>query len=736
MRRFLKRLTIASSVSLVLYLVVLAAAINHLSEGLPDLAELERIRPKLTSVVYSTDGRVLKTFSIQKRVLIPYEDMPSSLIDALLSKEDRTFWDHWGVNLLGIGRATIDGIMRGRSPQATSTITQQLARDLFLTKEHTLLRKAREAILAVRIERTYTKKEILQMYLNQVFWGGGSYGVQAAARSYFDKDAKDLNPQECATLIGLLPAPNKYNPLRFPARAQHQRNVVLNTMKANGVLSWIEADRLKAMPLATSPEKVELGIAPYFTEYIRLSLTEMLAKDDSLRISFNRSLGIPLKTGPDALIYEGGLSIETTLDSRLQAIAEHVLGEETDILQEYYDNEIRIRPDSAFAWADTIWTPSGDTMAVDTVVAKRVQSALVAIDARTGAIRAMVGGRNFDKTKFNRAVQALRQPGSTFKPFVYAAALDNNYTPVSMILNQPTTIIDTVETKIHEWRPANYDHSVGPPMPLRRALRHSKNLPSIRLLNDIGPRLVVRYAHHMGITTYLPAVRSLVLGVGEVKLIELTSAYSVFANEGILVKPFAMSRISSRTGVELIPKRTSGTRSQALNRRTAFLMTSILEDVVRRGTGGRSRWMYKFYHHAGGKTGTTNDNGDAWFVGFTPQIVCGVWTGFDRRVSMARPHTGAGAALPTWARFMKAAHDTLNLPDVEFVMPEGVVKVEICEDSWKRATPYCPKHYTEYLFKESVVEKCDIHSLRGIRRTSAPRATVDPDEEEQPRHRF
>ena len=707
--RFLKRLAIASSVFLLLYVVGLAVTVHYLGQDLPDLAELERIRPKLTTVVYSEDGQLLKTFSVQRRELVPYAEIPQALTDALMSKEDRKFRDHWGVNPFSIIRAAVMAVVSGRSPRGTSSVTQQLARDLFLTRDYTLTRKLKEAILAVRIEQTYTKEEILQLYLNQVFWGGSNYGVQAASRSYFARDAKDLNTEQCATLIGLLPAPNKYDPLRHPQRARTQRNVVLMTMEQTGRISHHIADSLRALPMVTSTSQEELGIAPYFTEYIRINLAEQLERSDSLRAMFTQTLGLPSTTGHHELIYEGGLSIETTLDSRLQGIAEHVLMDHLDTLQAHYDWWVQYKPDSCQAWIDT---------SDGTVRAKRLQAALVAMDAHTGAVLAMVGGRNFDATKFNRAVQALRQPGSAFKPFVYTAAIDNGFTPASQFLDQPITVVDSLDDGVHEWRPSNYDHSVGGLTTLRVALRHSKNLVALRLLDRIGPRLAVQYGHNMGITSRLPAVKSLALGVGEVKLMELTSAYGVFPNGGILVEPFSISRITSRDGVVLLPQQHSGPSRQALNPQTSYIMTTMLQEVIRHGTGGRVRWKYHFWRPCGGKTGTTNDNGDAWFMGFSPQIVCGVWVGFDERATMARYHTGSGAALPIWARFMKAAHDTLNIPETEFERPDGVVEVELCSETNQRATRWCPGHYTEYFREGQVPPECETHTIRNFRRST------------------
>jgi len=715
-----RHLAIITAVCVLFFTAVIAVAVRSLSSDLPDLAALEQIRPKLTSRMYSADGEVLKTYSIQKRTLVPYEELPPHLVEVLLASEDRGFWDHWGVSPVSLVRAVLVSVSTLTPPRATSTITQQLARDLFLTKERSLVRKAKEGILAVRIERTYTKKEILQLYLNQVYFGAGSYGVQAAALSYFGVDAKDLTIEQAATLIGMLPAPNNYSPVRHPERAIARRNVVLSAMGVTGALNRHQVDSLRVLPLRTNPAQEELGIAPYFTEYIRITLGDMLAGNDSLRARFTQALGLPDSTSADELIYEGGLGIETTLDSRLQNIAERVLHDQVDTLQAYFDHGVLAPTGKIPEWVNSSvvrgWIDSSRTTS-DTTVAKRIQAALVALDTRTGAVLAMIGGRDFDVTKFNRAVQALRQPGSAFKPFVYTAAIDNGYTPVSQFLNQPITLVEMIDSTWHEWRPENYDRTVGGPTTLREGLRGSINLVAIRLLREIGPSLAIQYAHNMGITTRLPAVNSLALGVGEVKLIELTAAYGTFPNNGIYVSPYAISRITARDGALLIPKQLSGERKEALSPPTAFIMTKLLEYAVDRGTGGSARWKWGFDRPAGGKTGTTNDYGDAWFVGFTPQITCGVWVGFDHRVDMGRLNTGAGAALPIWARFMKEAHTTLNLPVDDFTMPDGVVELEVCEDTYLVATPYCPNRYTDYFRKEHVPPVCNVHRVDG----SAPR---------------
>ena len=717
MKAFWRNVALFTLVFLVVFTSIIAITVHLLSRDLPDLAAVEQIRPKLSTVITSADGQILKTFAIQKRTLVAFDDLPPALTDALLASEDREFWSHWGVNPISFVRASLISLVTLSPPRATSTLTQQLARDLFLTKERSLIRKIKEAIVATRIERTYTKKEIIQLYLNQVYFGAGAYGVQAAARTYFGCDARDLTTEQCATLVGMLPAPNYYNPIRNPERALARRNVVLGAMGATRKLPKSEVARLQALPLVTTPGLEELGIAPYFTEYIRIRLSEQLQKSDSLRIRFAQVAGLPDTASADQLIYEGGFVIETTLDSRLQQIAERVLFARIDSMQAYYDRAVRAQNNINSPWVDR-----ERSLATGSIVAKRVQAALLAMDVRTGAILAMVGGRDFDATKFNRAVQALRQPGSSFKPFVYTAAIDNGFSPVTEIPNQPVTLSDPQRG---EWRPENYDGSIGGPMTLREALAKSVNLVAIRLLLQTTPRLVIQYAENMGIKSNLPPYPSLALGVGEVRLVDLTAAYSVFPHQGIFVEPFAISRILSRDGIQLVERQISGQQHEALNAGTAFIMTKLLENVVVRGTGAGARSQFGLLRPAGGKTGTTNDYGDAWFVGFTPQICCGVWVGFDQRVNMGRGNTGAGAALPIWAQFMKEAHDVLNLPAQDFPKPPEIEAVEICDESHLAATPNCPSTYTEYFRSAEIPEPCTIHrwgrSLPASRREALRR---------------
>ena len=706
---------------------------SYYDDTLPDLGSLERIRPRLTTTIMSGDGVVLKRLFTQRRELVPHEQLPPALTDALISTEDRKFWTHWGVDVRGIARAVLNKIRRGGRTQGTSTITQQLARNLFITtvgSERSITRKIKEALTAVKIERTFTKPEIIQLYLNQVYFGSGAYGVQAAAKEYFDRPASDLLVEQCATFVGMLRAPNNYRPDRHPERARRRRNVVLRTMGVTGALTQSEVDSLSAIPMITNKPQEPPGIAPYFTEFVRTSLSKRIARNDSVRSDFARALGMPDSVGTDEIIFGGGLHIQTTLDTRLQVLAERAVTEQLALMQATFDEGVRTGEHPEWLDPALFDTSASDTAALR---AKPIQAALICLDPATGAILAMVGGRDFRESKFNRAVQALRQPGSAFKPFVYMAAIDNGYAPNYLLLDQPFTIedIDTFGNR-RLWRPQNYDKTVGGLTPLRVGLMRSRNLIAIRLLEKIRPRLAIQYARQLGITTKLPGVPSLALGVGEVILMQLAAAYGGVANRGIYTSPIGVTRVSNREGMTIGPQTSAGAQRQVLSAESAFIITSMMtsafdclperepEPQYRRpwGTaiGARSRLYYK--RPSAGKTGTTNDYGDAWFVGYTPQLVTGVWVGFDEKADMGKKHSGSGAALPIWATFMKAAHDTLGLPVAEFESPgAGVIERRVCTTTWKSATDYCPDTYREHFRQSDVEEACNVHRVGAVVRS-------------------
>jgi penicillin-binding protein 1A len=651
-----------------------------LQHDLPSPAQLNNIQPRLITRIYDRNGEVLMEYYTERRILIPYSEIPPYLIDCLLATEDRKFYNHWGVDMRRIFGAVAHNIAKfNLTAEGASTISQQLARSLFLTPEKTLSRKLKEALTSIRIERTYSKNEIIQMYLNHHYFGPRAYGIQAASQLYFSKNAQEINLLESALLIGLLKAPSKYNPLEHPDRAITRRNIVLNSLVAYGKITPEMADSLKQVPLELTRQKSNVGKSPYFTELIRQKILS--------------------EYGEEAL-YSSGLSIHTTLDLRLQAIADSAVIEEVDQQQElhekYYDIDNK---DYTYMIPDTLGGPDSIR------VYKQIQGMLFAMDNETGAVLAFVGGRDFKISKFNRVVQALRQPGSAFKPIVYATAIDNGFSPSDLLLDSP--IVLTIGGE--EWRPSNFDLTFKGEMTLREGLRASRNLIAVKLIMDplVTPRHVVEYARRFGITSKLDPVPSLAMGSSDVFLWELVPAFSVFPNGGILRKPFYITEIVDRNGYVKYEK-SMADQEEVLSEQTAYIVTNMLETVVNHGTGIGAR-LRGFRPPAGGKTGTTNDYTNNWFIGFVPQLTCGVWIGFDdytRIGSTSKGEVGASTALPVWTRFMKAACD--SLPPKEFPIPAGIYTATVCLDSGEMAKGDCVKTVTD-LFTDETLPKVECH---------------------------
>jgi len=666
-----------------------------ISRNLPSLKQLEEYKPKLASKVYSADMKIIHEYFEEKRSYVPLEEMPDALVKAVIATEDRRFYDHWGMNLKRFARAALVNLTSLSFKQGASTLTQQLARQLYLTLDKTITRKIKEVLTAIQIERTYTKDEILEMYLNHMNFGHGAYGAQSASLKYFGKEVRDLTVDECATLVGVLPAPAFYSPLKYPERALKRRNVVLWAMREIKYLNEEEyADYIKKPITVVDAGSSAYGLAPYFTEYLRQILQE----------KYGYSL------------YTDGLSIYTTLDTRAQACAEAAIRNHLKVLQakakEMYTKKkafIQIM-DPKFLEGKNVDKLLRDTALVDSLINARaaVQTALVCIDPRNGHILAWVGGRDFDESKYNRVVQARRQPGSAFKPFVYTVAIDNGYPTTTEVLNQPVV---TMLPNGDRWSPQNYDLSVGGPTTFREGLRRSLNLVTVRVLQSViqKPSLVVEYAHKMGIQSPLDPVDALALGACDVTPLEITSAFGVFANGGVRVEPIGILRVEDKNGNVL--EQNIPNSQEVLRKETAYIMTDLLRTVIDRGTGAGARSIYNFYRPAGGKTGTTNDFSDAWFIGFTPQMVTGVWVGFDDyTISLGKGADGARTAMPIWGPYMKSVYDTLDLPVVDFIMPEGVVRLDVCADSKKLANDVCPNIVNEvFESRYAPTERCDEH---------------------------
>jgi penicillin-binding protein 1A len=656
------------------------AAILVLSADLPSPSLLESVEPTVGTTVYDRNDEVLHEFFRENRVVVPLDRIAPVMIEAITSTEDRGFRDHWGIDVYAILRAAMRNVRAGRVVQGASTITQQLARDLFLTQEVTLTRKLKEALLALRIEQTYSKDRILELYLNQIYFGGGAYGVEAASQSLFDKPASELQLHEAALLAGLPKNPSGYSPRRHPERALDRRSLVLDMMSAAGAITPEEAADADTVAIELAPAEEDLGHRAYFIEHVRRDV-----------------IG---RYGAEAL-YSGGLRIYTTLDSALQDTAEAVLEDRFARLEREYDFPVK----------------RGDPFDPDTTEhIPYVQGALLAVDVHTGGILAMVGGRDYRDSQFNRATQAPRQPGSGFKPFVYTAAIDNGFSPADTLLDAPVLIpgagppiiYDDLDPPVEiptDWAPENYSHEFHGTVRLRYALKRSINIPAVKLGLLVGPDVIADYARSMGISTPIHPVYSLPLGSGEVFLIDMVRAYGVLANQGVRLEPYAIERIEDRSG-NILETHTARSR-EVLSPQTAYVVTSMMESVISSGTGWAAR-AWGFQHPAAGKTGTTNDCTDAWFTGFTPHIICGVWGGYDDRSSMGPKMTGARVALPVWTEFMKAAH--AELPRDPFEPPPGIVTRTICAETGALATDDCPETLEEVFIQgNEPVRHCDRH---------------------------
>jgi|TARA_B100000073_G_scaffold73433_1_gene55106 penicillin-binding protein 1A len=684
--------------------VVVIALIFQLAQNLPSLDQLENYDPDLITRIYSSDGEVLDELFFEKRIFVSLDQIPNNMKNAVIASEDRRFYDHWGIDSKSILRAIVVNIISLGYEQGFSSLTQQVARTLYDTIgfRKTITRKIKEIITAIQIERTYTKDEILEMYLNNVHFGHGTYGVQVAAKRYFQKDVSLLTLGESAMLVGILPAPARFSPITHPERAHYKRNVVLRVMRDEKFINkemFLEARAIERENVLVDQVK---GVAPYFTEYVRRTMEK---EDDQLGVN----------------IYRDGLKIYTTLDTRLQTVAEKSLNDaiknnQNKLNARLFNNEEEF---SQLAYLgifpeDTVkMMMQGDSALYKDLRNKLlVQGAFVALDPNSGAILAMVGGRPDYHDQYNRAVQAKRQPGSVFKPIVYTTAIDNGYPVSKQLLNQPLVLrVLNSEGEWEKWMPRNYDGSTSGLTSLREGIRKSVNLVAVRIVKELVPASeVTSTASRMGITTEIRAVDAIALGTSEVYLLDMVNAYSAFSNKGLLNQPFGITRVEDRYGN--IIKEYFPIREEVLREESAYVMTSMLQTVLDKGTGGSARWKYNFYHPAGGKTGTTQNWTDAWFVGFSKQIAAGVWMGVDDpRVSLGEGQDGSKAALPAWASFMAEAHDTLGYRRVNFDRPDGVIDYTICSTTKDRPTNLCPTEKEIFIKGTEPSQVCKTHRM-------------------------
>ena len=748
----------------------------HFSKDLPDVRELKDYQPSTITQIFSDNDEKIAEFYIEKRIIVTLENIPLALKQATLAVEDSNFYYHFGIDPKAIFRAFITNMKAGRVVEGGSTITQQLTKTMFLSRERTLPRKIKEAILAVRLELVFSKDEILEMYLNQIYYGHGTYGVEAAARTYFGKGVKELTIAECALISSLPKAPNNYSPYRNPKRARKRRNHVIRRMAD---VSFITVEQAKA----SMQEDFHLGgiqemlnKAPYFVEHIRRILEEKFGSSklyraglkvyttlnmemqesaqraikENLRIADKRygyrgSLGtVDLSRGEiavqNAMLKQNnfseseGIKIGSTINGTVMSVGETqawvILGAEDGYLDIKNMNWARKpnpnldgrwakikRPNQAIAAGDMIQVKvlgrkqdgSGWSLALEQE--PEVEGALITLDPLTGHIKAMIGGYNFYKSQFNRAVQAIRQPGSAFKPIIYAAAINAGFSPASIIIDSPI-IFKEKEDAFDKWKPVNFEEKFYGPTTLREALAHSRNVVTVKLMQKIGIKSSIRLARSLGITANLEENLSIALGSSGMTLYELTSAYSAFANMGKLIKPAAIRNIKSRNGEVLftsVPETT-----QPISPGTAHIITSLMQSVVQNGTATKVRALKR---PVAGKTGTTNNYVDAWFMGYTPELVTGVWVGKDKDEPLGRNETGSRTAIPIWLQFMQEA--LANRPKINFPVPDDIQFLKVQSKSGEPAKfgdtdskfemfsqdflpekeqPFAPRQYEEELF--------------------------------------
>lgn len=620
-------------------LLVLASVLTGAATGLiiyslwdlPEVQSLEEYRPSITTRVFSEDNRQLAEFYVENRTPVTLDDIPELFIQALIATEDARFYQHPGIDIRGISRAVYRNIRAGSIQEGGSTLTQQLSKVLFLTPEKSYLRKLKEMALALRIEQRYTKREILTLYCNQIYFGSGAYGVEAAARIYFGKSARDLTLPECALLAGLPRSPKYYSPFREQGHSVGRRAYVLNRMAALQFISREMADEAKHAPLPVQRQALSKGPAPYFVEYIRQRVEDRFGS---------------------SILYTGGLNIYTSINDELQRYAEQAVRSGLLKIEARRKKKADQPP---------------------------VQAALVAIDVASGRIRAMVGGRDFSESQFNRAWQAHRQSGSAFKPIVYAAALNRGYSASDLLEDSPLSVkID----RTNYWRPENFTKTYQGTVTMRKALAQSLNVPTVRLFQKIGVEEIVRLAKKLGIRSDLAPVPSLALGSSDLTLLELTAAYSVFAAHGVRMEPVSILTITDSAGRTLYTN--DSIPEEVIKPEVAYLISNLLRGVIERGTGWKAKVLG---YPAAGKTGTTNDYRDAWFIGYTPSIVAGVWVGYDDHRSIGNRETGAKAALPIWIEFMKNANNGNEF--AEFSVPSGILFRQIDPKSGLLATDQC-----------------------------------------------
>lgn len=706
-------------------MLAIGAAIGllwYVAQDLPPLDVLQTYQPSQVTRVYSDDRQVIGQFYIERRLVTPLAQIPKSFINAVIAVEDARFFEHPGLDFVGIARAAWTNLRRGGRVEGASTITQQLARSLFLSSERTFLRKIKELVLAYKIELILTKEQILELYLNQIYFGQGAYGIAAATQTYYGKELKALTLPEAALLAGLPKSPNNYSPMRSPERAKKRQEHVLSRMEDAGFITpkerqaAVDEKLVFRKPSADSP-------APYFVEYIRQVLVAKYGEAAVYKggMEIYTTLNLDMQRAADQAVREGLRDLDkrqgwrgpvgtvdlaqltsSEIDTPLPNPGEVIQAVVTKLAKDHYLVQIGNKT-GRMAFEDMSWAQRqlygkdptkdfktlpnpkqvlkpGDVVEVSVKKVEKdlvhvrldqtpiVEGSLVALDPKTGAVRAMVGGYDFARSEFNRVVMAQRQPGSAFKPVIYAAALAQGLGPGSVVLDAPVVYENEQEEKV--WKPENYGRKFHGVVTLREALTHSHNLATVRLLDQVGIKNVVEFAKQVGITSPLAPDLSLGLGSSSVTLLELTSVYGVFGNQGQRVTPYFLTAVKDKDGqVQSEPRQPP---TQVISKETAYLITNMMEDVVQRGTGQLAKSLDR---PIAGKTGTSNEYTNAWFIGMTPNLAVGSWVGFDDRRPLGETESGAHAALPIWVAFMKQA--LKQLPSVPFEIPDDIVFVKV-----------------------------------------------------------
>lgn len=696
----------------------LAGFVLYIYKELPDIKELKQYKPNLISRVYSEEGELIGEYYVERRIAVPLDKIPPIVIKAFLAAEDARFFEHHGMDIRGIIRATIKNILAGAYVQGGSTITQQLARSLFLTQEKTIGRKFKELVLAYIIDNKFSKQEILQLYLNHIYLGNGAYGVEMASQDYFGKSVRQLNIAESALLAGLPKAPSSYSPFKNPGRARKRRDYVLSRMLELGYITEAEYKKAIETPLPKENRRIKnLQYNSHLTEYIKQNLIAKYGEEKvykggltiftSINAGFQRRAYEALDRGlreldkrqgfrgpidnfanspekKDSFLKNGPQNIDDlNLNEYYKAIVEDI-----NIKQKKYTLKLGILnvslPFTNMQWAttkkpaETLLKP-GDIVYVkilsvgknNELIASleqepQVEGALLSIDPNTGYIKALIGGRDFIKSQFNRAIQAKRQPGSSFKPFIYGAALEKGYTPVSIIIDEPISY----DLGFREWAPKNFDGKYYGPTTLRHALAKSRNVVTIKLLEAIGTQNAIDFAKRAGIESKLEPNLALALGASDVTLYEMVNAYTTFASMGKKFEPQVVLKVVDSSGN--IMEETTPKSEQTISPAVCYVLTNMAKSVIEEGTAMKAKALGR---PVAGKTGTTNNYVDAWFLGYTPNLVTGVWVGFDQPRPLGTLETGARAALPIWLDYTMYAESFY--PPVDFIVPEGVTFIPV-----------------------------------------------------------